>query len=467
MRSFMDGDYLLGGPSAHKLFYDYAQGMPIFDYHCHLPVKEILEDRHYSSITDLWLGGDHYKWRAMRAAGIDEKYITGDGDPREKFRMWARVTEKLIGNALYHWCHLELSRYFGIDEPLCEESADRIYDKCGEMLAKEEFGARELLRRMNVKALCTTDDPADDLAMHAQLREMDIGFKVLPTFRPDKAMWPDKPGYAEYIGKLGEANGISIRSIDDLTKALGTAMDRFQAAGCILSDHGMSVLAYTREQSRAEEIFGRALAGEQVSEEEAGIFASRIFDYITAEYVKRGWAMQLHLGVIRNNNPKLWEMIGPDCGADSIGPVSDPVKLSLFFSTLEKENRLPRTVLYCLNPADNPVLAGMAGNFGGGGIPGRVQFGAAWWFNDTLEGIRRQLDECINAGLIGYFTGMLTDSRSFSAFTRHEYFRRILCSRLGEAIDRGEYPAEKIDTIGRMVQDICFNNAARFFGLPE
>lgn len=465
MRAFMDADYLLGGESAHKLFYDYADGMPIFDFHCHLPVKEILEDKTYASITELWLGGDHYKWRAMRAAGIDEKFITGDGDPREKFRLWAKTCERLVGNALYHWSHLELSRYFGIDEPLCEESADRIYDKCGEMLQSPGFSARALLRKMNVQALCTTDDPADDLKAHAALKDMDIGFKVLPTFRPDKAMQPDKPGYAEYIVKLGDANGIEIKTPEDLLTALGRAMDRFQAAGCLLSDHGMKTLDYTADQSRVGEIFARAIAGETVSEEDSGVVSSYVLDYITKEYVRRDWAMQLHVGVIRNNNPTLWKSIGADCGGDSIGPASDPQKLSLFFSTLEGAGRLPRTILYCLNPADNPVLSSMAGNFEGGGIAGRVQFGSAWWFNDTLEGIRRQLDEAINAGLIGYFVGMLTDSRSFSAFTRHEYFRRILCCRLGEVIDRGEYPVEKLDTVGKMVQDICFNNAARFFKL--
>lgn len=465
MRSFMDADYLLGGEAARKLYYEYAYGMPIFDFHCHLPVKEILADKSYSSITELWLAGDHYKWRAMRAAGIDEKYITGDGDPREKFRLWAKTCERLIGNALYHWSHLELSRYFGIDEPLCEESADRIYDMAGEKLAGDDFRARALLRRMNVRAICTTDDPADDLRPHAALRDMDIGFRVLPTFRPDKAMQPDKPGYAEYMLSLGRANGLDIRTPEDLLTALRRAMDRFALAGCLVSDHGMKALSYTRDQRRATDIFNRALAGKPVSEAEASVLSSYVFDFLTAEYKKRNWAMQLHLGVIRNNNPKLWERIGPDCGGDSIGPASDPEALSLFFRTLEAENRLPRTILYCLNPADNPVLSSMAGNFEGGGIPGRVQFGSAWWFNDTLEGIRRQLDEAINAGLLGYFVGMLTDSRSFSAFTRHEYFRRILCQRLGEVIDRGEYPAEKIATVGEMVKDICFRNAERFFGL--
>ncbi len=465
MRGFMDENYLISSEAGQILYRDYAAGQPIFDFHCHLSPREILEDKQYSSITELWLGGDHYKWRAMRAAGVDEKYITGDGDPREKFRLWAKTCERLVGNALYHWSHLELSRYFGIDEPLCEESADRIYDRCGELLKKEEFRARGLLRRMGVRALCTTDDPADDLRVHAALRREDLGFRVLPAFRPDKAMQADKPGYAEYLRALGRANGLDINAPEDLLQALSRAMDRFQEAGCLASDHGMKILSYTRDQRKTGEIFSRALAGKAVSEADAAVLSSYILDHLTREYARRGWVMQLHLGVIRNNSPRLWRLVGPDAGADSIGPVSDPQALAEFFGALEKEDRLPRTILYCLNPADNPVLATMAGNFMGGGVPGRVQLGSAWWFNDTLEGIRRQLDEAISGAFLGYFVGMLTDSRSFSAFTRHEYFRRILCQRLGEVIDRGEYPAEKLATVGEMVRDICFGNAARFFGL--
>lgn len=465
MSDFCGENFMLPTASARRLYHDYAENMPIFDYHNHLPIQEIDEDKRYATITELWLNDDHYKWRAMRAAGIPEKYVTGDADPLDKFKMWGRTVERLIGCPLYYWTHLELNRYFGISEPLTEQSAEAIFHRANELLQTPGYSARALLVRMNVRALCTTDDPADDLAIHLKLKDQDMGFKVLPAFRPDNALNPSAPGFAEYMGTLGRSSGLAIHSLDSLFEALKVSMDRFERAGCVLSDHGFVDFAYTNDVSQAEAALLAALAGQTPSREQAVAYQSAVLNFLAGEYTRRNWGMQIHTGTVRGANSRARRETGFPNGYDSVGAVSDPHQLAAFFDHLYAGHMLPNTVLYSLNPADNPVLATLAVSFCDGGVPGKVQLGSGWWFNDTVRGIERQLDEAIENGLLGSFVGMLTDSRSFTAFTRHEFFRRILCRKLGQWIEDGEYPAEQLDAVGRMVQDVCYNNAARFFHL--
>lgn len=465
MSGFYGENFMLPTLAARKLYHDYAKEMPIFDYHNHLPIQEIYEDKRYDTITELWLNDDHYKWRAMRVAGIPEQYITGSASALDKFKMWGRTVEKLIGCPLYYWTHLELNRYFGIAEPLTEGSAESIFHRANEMLKTPEYSARALLRRMNVRALCTTDDPADDLALHLKLKDEDMGFKVLPAFRPDSALNIAAPDFASYMERLGRSAGIAVTSMDSLFQALNACMNRFERAGCLLSDHGFVDFGYTLDHSQAQTALERALSGQPVSEAQALSYKSALLDFLAGEYTRRNWGMQIHTGAMRNTNSRGRRETGFVNGYDSVGAATDPHQLAVFFNQLYEHHMLPNTVLYSLNPVDNPMLATMAVNFCDGEIPGKVQLGSGWWFNDTVRGIERQLDEAIENGLLGSFVGMLTDSRSFTAFTRHEFFRRILCRKLGQLIEDGEYPAEQMDAVGRMVQDICFNNAARFFHL--
>ncbi len=464
--SFFGDDYLLTTSAAETLFNDYAQHMPIFDYHNHLPVDEIYENKRYETITELWLAADHYKWRAMRAAGIEEKYVTGDGDPLTKFKMWGRTVERLIGCPLYDWTHLELQRYFGIEDPLTEQSAEDIYKRANKMLAGDEFTAQALLKRMNVKALCTTDDPCDDLAIHLKIKQNPIGIHVLPAFRPDSALNAAAPGFGQYLKQLGAANGVDIQGFEDVKAALMVAMDRFASAGCLLSDHGFVDFAYTLDFSRADAAVKAAMGG-TVSKEDAVSYQSALLKFLAGEYVRRGWGMQIHTGALRSGNQRGARETGMVNGYDSVGNITTPAELSRFLNDINEAGLLPNTVLYPLNPNDNPVMATMAVSFAEAGVPGKVQLGSGWWFNDTQRGIRNQLTECMENGLLTGFVGMLTDSRSFTSFTRHEFFRRILCGMLGEIIDRGEYPQDDIEIIGSMVEDICYNNAVRFFNLKD
>ena len=426
MRAFMEENFLLDTETARELYHGFAKDMPIFDYHNHLSPRDIAGHRRFHDLTELWLETDHYKWRAMRANGVDERLITGAASPREKFAAWAAVVPKLVGSPLYHWVHLELRRYFGIEEPLAPATAEAIWQQTGEQLRGEGYDAVSLLARMRVKTLCTTDDPIDDLRWHRAIREdAGIPFRVLPSFRPDAYL----SGETERDRALCRRYGT-----DDVLTALSRALDFFCETGCRVSDHGFARFPYGTDAVLSERM-----------------------EHLAREYARRGLVMQLHLGPIRNNSPRLWGAVGPDAGADSVGYTTDPAALSAFLGKLEGEGALPKTILYNLNPADNTLLSTMAGNF----AP-RVQYGAAWWFNDHLRGIRAQLDELMETNALAASVGMLTDSRSFTSFVRHEYFRRILCARLGELVEAGLYPRDT-ESLGELVRDVCYRNAERFF----
>lgn len=461
MKQFMDKDFLLSNETAEKLFHEYAENMPLCDYHCHLSPKEIWENKPYTSITQVWLYGDHYKWRAMRAMGIDEKYITGDASDREKFCAWAKTIQYCIGNPLYHWTHLELQRFFSIYEPLTENNANEMYDKINQMLAGDGFCPRDFIEKSNVAVICTTDDPSDNLEYHKKIAEEGkLSAKVLPTFRPDKAVEITRVGFSEYIAELSEAAGIKIDGVDALKTAISKRIDYFHAAGCRIADHGMTYIPY-RNGICTEEVFKKAVAGENISLEEEEAFKTEILLHCGREYAKRGWAMQIHINAIRNNNSNMFKKLGPDTGYDSIHDLQLAKNLSGFLDALEKDGMLPKTIFYSLNPNDNYVLASMMGNFQGG-KKGKMQLGSAWWFNDHRDGMEEQMKALANVGLLSCFVGMLTDSRSFLSYPRHEYFRRILCNILGIWVENGEYPAD-YDMLSRIVKGICFDNAKEYF----
>lgn len=465
MRKFMDEDFLLQNDTAYRLYHEHAKDMPIIDYHCHLNPREIAENRKYRSITEVWLGGDHYKWRAMRINGVDEKYITGHADDREKFMKWAETVPYCIGNPLYHWTHLELKRYFGIDALLSPDTAEKIWDRCNEMLRDDSFSARELIRRSNVKALCTTDDPADTLEYHDMIAE-DTSFdvKVLPSFRPDKGLNIGKPGFTEWVSKLGAVSGIKIQNYSGFKEALLQRLDYFHKKGCRLSDHALEPVVYQESpEKEVSRIFEKTMNGGQPDDTEIRKFRTGLMTFLGVQYSRLGWVMQLHIGCLRNNNTRQFGLLGPDTGYDAIDDTNFAVALSRLLDRIEIEGGLPKTILYCLNPRDNEVLSAIAGCFQGGGIPGKVQFGSAWWFNDHLDGMRKQMTALASTGLLSRFIGMLTDSRSFLSYTRHEYFRRILCSILGEWAENGEAPCD-MELLGKIVEDISYNNARNYFG---
>ena len=463
MKQFMDKDFLLDTETARDLFHHHAAKMPIIDYHCHLDARMIAEDHRFNNITELWLGGDHYKWRAMRSNGVDERYITGEASDWEKFEKWAETVPYLYRNPLYHWTHLELRTAFGIQKLLTPETAREIYDECNEKLQQPEFSARGLMRKYNVKCVCTTDDPVDDLRWHRAIRDSGFEIKVLPAWRPDKAMDIDKVGFNDYINQLAEVSDTNIVTFKDLMDALQKRHDFFGENGCRLSDHGIEKF-YDEfySDSQIETIFSKAMRGMQLSVQEIHQY-KKSFLALNAEMdADADWTQQFHYGPMRNNNQRMFKQIGPDTGFDSIGECDTALEMSHFFNYLNSESKLTRTIIYTLNPSANEMVASMIGNFQDGSEPGKMQFGAGWWFNDNLDGMRRQMEALSNLGLLSRFVGMLTDSRSFLSYPRHEYFRRLLCNILGSEVENGLLPADG-EPLCRMVEDISYNNAYRYF----
>jgi glucuronate isomerase len=464
MKAFLDQDFLLQSPTAQTLYHQYAASMPIIDYHNHLVPQQIADDHQFENITQAWLYGDHYKWRAMRAHGVDEKYITGNASDEEKFMKWAETVPYTMRNPLYHWTHLELQRYFGVTEVLNSASAKRIYDHCAALLKTPEYSVKNLLLKMNVQVLCTTDDPIDDLAYHKQIKASGYAIKVLPTFRPDKAMAVDDVAtFNSYVKSLAQVVGYGIQDLSTYKKAIAERHDYFHACGGRLSDHGLEHIYaedYTEEQ--IAKIFGQLVSGANVSDHEKWQFKSAMLVYFAHLDHAKGWTQQFHLGALRNNNARLLGSLGPDTGFDSIGDFEQAKPLSKFLNHLDSTNQLAKTILYNLNPGDNELLATMTGNFQDGTIVGKMQFGSGWWFLDQKDGMERQINALSNMGLLSHFVGMLTDSRSFLSFPRHEYFRRILCNLMGQDVENGELPAD-IEWLGKLVKDISYTNASEFF----
>ena len=459
-KPFMDDDFLLENAVAAALYHDHASQLPIIDYHCHLSPDDIAADRRFRNMTEIWLEGDHYKWRAMRSNGIPERYITGDASDEEKFGKWAETVPATLRNPLYHWTHLELQRYFGIREVLNPGSAADIYRRGNEVLQQPELSCRGILKKMRVEVVCTTDDPVDTLAAHQQIH---LDTKVVPAFRPDKAILIEREGFVDYIGKLEAASQVPIRSLAGLTDALSRRMDFFASLGCRLSDHGLErVYASDFTEAEVDRILCKRLDGSPVSPEEAEVYQSAVLYVLCLEYARRGWTQQFHLGALRNNNRRLLQQLGPDTGFDSIGDFPQALALSRFLDRLDASDQLARTILYNLNPADNEVFASMIGNFNDGSVAGKIQWGSAWWFLDQKDGMEKQINTLSNLGLLSRFVGMLTDSRSFLSFPRHEYFRRILCNLIGRDVQNGELPHD-MELLGGLVRDVCYHNAKNFF----
>ncbi|MFY9526766.1 MAG: glucuronate isomerase [Limnochordia bacterium] len=466
MTGFMGDNFLLTNKTAERLYHDYAKKMPILDYHCHLDPREIAENKKYRNITELWLAGDHYKWRAMRANGIEEKYITGDASDKEKFMKWAETLPKCIGNPLFHWSHLELKRYFGIDDLLTPETAEEIWEKCNELLQDDAFTARGFIARSNVVALCTTDDPVDSLEYHRAIAA-DDSFKtrVYPTFRPDLALAIDSPGFLDWLARLEAVSGVKVESYADYTEALRSRIDFFHSVGCRISDHGLDQVFYREgTPEEADSVLRKALRGEAVSKDEGEMFKTQVFLFCGREYAARGWAMQLHMNAIRNNSARMFALVGPNTGFDAMGDQTYGEALVKLLSDLDATDELPKTILYSLNPMDNELLATIGGSFNAAPVPGKIQLGSGWWFNDQKDGMIKQMVTLANMGLISHFVGMLTDSRSFLSYTRHEYFRRILCDLFGTWVEKGELPND-LEFLGAVIEDICYNNAERYFNL--
>ena len=465
MKPFMDKDFLLQTETARKLYHEEAEGLPIIDYHCHLNPREVAEDHRFANITELWLGGDHYKWRALRSNGVDEHFITGDASDWEKFEKWAETVPYCMRNPIYHWTHLELRTAFGIQKLLNPSTAREIYEECNEKLRQPEFSARGLMRRYRVEVVCTTDDPADSLEYHKQTAQSGFEIKVLPTWRPDRAMAIENPkAYRAYIEQLSQAAGCEIHSYADLLDALQKRHDYFASLGCRLSDHGLTEF-YADEftETEVDSIFRKVMDGQQPTEKELGQFRSALLLEFGRQDARAGWTQQFHYGPIRNNNSRMMQLLGPDSGFDSIGTPNTALQMARFLDRLCLEGNLPQTILYNINPADNEMLAAMIGNFQEGPVPGKIQFGSGWWFNDQKEGMERQMNTLSLLGLLSRFVGMLTDSRSFLSYPRHEYFRRTLCNLLGRDVENGELPEEEMPRIREMVRDICYWNAKRYF----
>ncbi|MCQ1059707.1 glucuronate isomerase [Photobacterium sp. ZSDE20] len=470
MKNFLCDDFLLSNEIARVLYHDYAKDMPIYDYHCHLNAQEVAENRRFDNIGQMWLEGDHYKWRGMRAAGIPEALITGkETSDFDKYMAWAKTVPQTLGNPLYHWTHLELRRPFGITGKLFgPETAEGIWHECNEMLASPEFSARGIMKQMNVVMAGTTDDPIHSLEHHKAIAaDESCDIEVAPSWRPDRAFKIELDGFAEYMQLLGETADIEISSFADLLTALDRRLDHFAAHGCRAADHGIEIVRYGKvpSESALNTMITRRLAGEVLSEEEVDQFSTAVQVWLGKQYAKRSWVMQLHIGAQRNNSTRMFNLLGADAGFDSIGDRPFAFQLASLLDDMDFSNELPKTIIYCLNPRDNEMMATMIGNFQGGGIAGKVQFGSGWWFNDQKDGMQRQMEQLSQLGLLSQFVGMLTDSRSFLSYTRHEYFRRILCNMIGQWVENGEVPND-INMLGKMVQDICFGNAKRFFTLP-
>lgn len=464
IKAFLDEDFLLNNRMARVLYHDYARHQPIIDYHNHLPPDEIAQDKAFPTITQAWLQGDHYKWRAMRTFGIDEAFITGEADDQDKFLKWAETVPYTIRNPLFHWTHLELQRYFDIDELLFPGTAPAIYQECNRILSGEGVGAQGLLQKMNVEVVCTTDDPIDSLAYHQIYQAQQPSIQMYPAFRPDRAIQIQLGGYNAYIDKLGEQAGIDIRSYDQLLEALQNRIDFFHTKGCRLSDHGLSkACARSFSEQALQAIFTKRRNEEEVPLEEAEVFTSGLMHQLGQLYAEKGWVMQLHLGALRNANSRLTHRIGPNTGFDSIGDFQQAADLATFLDRLDAIDQLPKTILYNLNPRDNEVMASMIGNFNDGSVRGKIQFGSAWWFLDQKDGMEKQINTLSNMGLLSCFVGMLTDSRSFLSFPRHEYFRRILCNIIGKEVHQGELPCDE-RWLGGIVSNICYHNAKAYFG---
>lgn len=469
MKQFMDKDFLLETETAKELYHNHAAKLPIIDYHCHLDPKMIADDHRFESITELWLSGDHYKWRALRSNGVDERYITGkDTSDWEKFEKWAETVPYTFRNPLYHWTHLELRTAFGIDKTLNPDTAREIYDECNEKLRNDpNMTARGLMRRYGVEVVCTTDDPIDSLEHHRRLREEGFEIKVLPTWRPDKAMAVENPvAFREYVSKLSDASGIEINNFEEFTRALQIRHDFFAEAGCRLSDHGLEEF-YAEDYTDDEivDIFAKVLSGSTLSKEEILKFKSRMLVLFGEQDADAGWTQQYHYGTIRNSNSLMMQRLGPDSGFDSIGEFNTAQSCAKFLDRLNSKGKLAKTILYNLNPSANEVMATMIGNFQDGTVAGKIQLGSGWWFNDQIDGMTRQMNALSTLGLLSRFVGMLTDSRSFVSYPRHEYFRRTLCNLVGNDIEAGLIPYEGFEKerVREMIEDICYNNAKQFF----
>ncbi|HET6557921.1 MAG TPA: glucuronate isomerase [Prolixibacteraceae bacterium] len=464
MKNFMDENFLLQTATAQKLYHEYAAKMPIFDYHCHINPKDIADDRRFNTITEIWLAGDHYKWRGMRTNGVEEKYCTGDASDWEKFEKWAETVPHTLRNPLYHWTHLELKKFFGIDEVLSPKNARAVYEACNAKLQTPEYSCRNIIRMANVHTICTTDDPVDSLEYHQKIKADGFEVNVLPAWRPDKAMMVEQPiTYNQYVNQLAAVCKMEIKTFDELMIALNKRHQFFHENGCRLSDHGLDT-AYAEDYT-ADEIdamFLKVRVGYRLTSREIQKFKScMLYEFGRMDHM-RGWTQQFHIGALRNNNTRLFNLLGPDTGFDSIGDKLVAEPLSKLLNRLDMENKLCKTILYNLNPRDNELYATMIGNFQDGSVPGKIQYGSGWWFLDQKDGIEKQLDTLSNLGLLSRFVGMLTDSRSFLSYTRHEYFRRILCNMLGNDVENGEIPYD-MELLGQMVENISFNNAKEYF----
>lgn len=467
MKPFLGEDFLLNSETARRLYHEVARALPIIDYHCHLPPAEIAQDRRYGNMAQIWLEGDHYKWRAMRAAGISETYITGSADDYQKFLAWAKTVPQCLGNPLYTWTHLELQRPFGIGQTLFgPDTAAAVWQQTNEKLAQPEFSARGIMRQMNVQMVGTTDDPADTLEHHRALQKEQFAIKVMPSFRPDRAYKIDLPGFTDYLQTLGEASDIEITRFAQLLQALERRLEHFARHGCTLADHGIEIVRYADvpNEGDLDKILQKRLRGQVLTKREIAQFFTAVTVWLGRQYARRNWVMQFHIGAQRDNNTRKLQALGPNTGFDSIGdrPIAQP--LARLLDAMDVTDELPKTVLYCINPSHNEVVATMIGNFQDGTAAGKVQFGSGWWFNDQKDGMQRQLMQLSQLGLLSRFVGMLTDSRSFLSYTRHEYFRRILCAMLGEWVENGEAPNDW-SLLSTLVADVCYHNANNFFGL--
>mgnify|MGYP001377038676 CR=1 FL=1 len=465
MKPFLDENFLLSNKTAEKLFHEFAKHMPIIDYHCHLSPQEIYENKSFKNLTEAWLYGDHYKWRLMRANGVDENEVTGNASDYDKFLAYAKTVPMSLGNPLYHWSHLELQRFFGVYDIINEDSAPQIWEKVNAQLSGEGFGARDFITKSNVKVICTTDDPTDSLEYHVKIKE-DPGFEVvvLPSFRPDKGIEINRPTFVGWVKKLEEVSGKTISSYADFLSALASRIEFFHSIGGRLSDHALDYVPFAEAtEAEAAAIFAKGLNGETVTREEENKYKAYTLIFLGQQYAKHGWAMQYHINAHRNNNKRMFEKLGPDTGYDSINDSDTAVALAGLLSGMAESDALPKTILYSLNPNDYTVLATLMGSFQGGGIAGKMQLGSAWWFNDTKEGMLYQMQVLADMGLLSRFVGMLTDSRSFLSYTRHEYFRRILCNMIGEWVENGEAPNDEA-LLKQIVQGICYNNARDYFG---